>query len=329
MNRQLGLAFRIALREMRTGLRGFRVFIACLALGVGAIAGVGSLSEAIKAGLERDARRLLGGDVALRLLHRPAMPEQRSYLTREGALSEVIEMRAMARTVSGHKRTLVELKGVDHLYPLVGEIRLEEGTTFKNILSRREGRWGAIIESGLLRRLELDLGDRLRIGEAEFILTGVILSEPDRIASLWSLGPRIMVSSAALPDTELIQPGSQIRYSYRVLVPKSEGVANWIERLKAKFPTAGWRIRARYQATPGLKRFIDYITLFLTFVGLTTLLVGGVGVSNAVGSHLESKIGTIATFKCLGASGNLIFHTYFIQVFIFSGVGNFIGIIFG
>ena len=80
MNRQLGLAFRIALREMRTGLRGFRVFIACLALGVGAIAGVGSLSEAIKAGLERDARRLLGGDVALRLLHRPALPEQKLSL---------------------------------------------------------------------------------------------------------------------------------------------------------------------------------------------------------------------------------------------------------
>ena len=127
MNRHLGLAFRIALREMRTGFHGFRVFIACLALGVGAIAGVGSLSEAIKAGLERDARRLLGGDVALRLLHRPALPEQKSYLSRECALSEVIEMRAMARTVNGHKRTLVELKGVDNLYPLVGIMLLEDG----------------------------------------------------------------------------------------------------------------------------------------------------------------------------------------------------------
>jgi putative ABC transport system permease protein len=325
MSYRFKLAFKLALREMRAGLKGFRIFIACLALGVAAIGGVGSLSEAIKGGLEKDARRLLGGDVALRLTHMPATSKQKIYLAKSGILSEVVEMRAMAHSVAKKKRTLVELKGVDELYPLVGKIEIGGDKSLKKALSRQGGVWGAIVETGVFPKLGLELGDHLRVGEAEFAITGIILKEPDRIANLWSLGPRIMVSSASLPETGLIQPGSQIRFHYRVLLRDTGRIGDWIEGLKLEFPSAGWRIRSLEQATPGLKRFIDYITLFLTFVGLTTLLVGGIGVSNAVGSYLEGKVGAIAISKCLGASGNLIFFTYFMQLFILAGIGIVIG----
>jgi len=314
---------------MRAGLGGFRIFIACLALGVAAIAGVGSLSDAIEAGIAKDARQLLGGDVALRLLHRPATDVQKAYMSRTAAVSEVVEMRAMARALEGHNRTLVELKAVDDPYPLVGSIDLQGGGELKAKLARQGNSWGAVAERNLLTKLGLEIGDPLRIGEATFRVKGIIGKEPDRVASVLSFGPRLMVSSASLEETELVQPGSQIRFRYRAVLPDGVTSEEWIERIKEEFPKAGWRIRALDQAAPGLQRFIDRVTMFLSFVGFTTLLVGGVGVSNAVGSYLDGKVRTIAVLKCLGAPSALIFRTYFLQILMLAGGGIFIGLLFG
>ncbi len=325
----LPLSIKTACKEMRAGLGGFRIFIACLALGVAAIAGVGSLSDAIEAGIAKDARQLLGGDVALRLLHRPATDVQKAYMSRTAAVSEVVEMRAMARALEGHNRTLVELKAVDDPYPLVGSIDLQGGGELKAKLARQGNSWGAVAERNLLTKLGLEIGDPLRIGEATFRVKGIIGKEPDRVASVLSFGPRLMVSSASLEETELVQPGSQIRFRYRAVLPDGVTSEEWIERIKEEFPKAGWRIRALDQAAPGLQRFIDRVTMFLSFVGFTTLLVGGVGVSNAVGSYLDGKVRTIAVLKCLGAPSALIFRTYFLQILMLAGGGIFIGLLFG
>src|SRR5260370_16972651 len=72
----LPLAFRLARREMRGGLRGFGIFLACLTIGVAAIAGVGSLAAAIDAGLKGDARIVLGGDVEFNLVNPSPTPPQ-------------------------------------------------------------------------------------------------------------------------------------------------------------------------------------------------------------------------------------------------------------
>jgi len=329
MSNGLPLSIKIAFKEMRAGLSGFRIFIACLALGVAAIAGVGSLSDAIEAGIAKDARQLLGGDVALRLLHRPATPDQKAYMSRTAAVSEVVEMRAMARSVESRERTLVELKAVDDPYPLVGRLALDGGADLKAKLARQGDSWGAVAERNLLTKLGLEMGDSLRLGEATFTVTGIIEKEPDRVATVLSFGPRLMVSSDSLAATELVQPGSQIRFRYRAIMPDGVSSEEWIEQIKEEFPTAGWRIRALDQAAPGLQRFIDRVALFLSFVGLTTLLVGGVGVSNAVGSYLDGKVRTIATLKCLGAPGSLIFRTYFFQIFMLAAAGIVIGLLVG
>ena len=166
----IALAARFARRELRGGLRGFRVFVICLTLGVAAIAGVGSVSESVTGGIERDARSLLGGDISLRLLHRPVTAEQRSYISDRGDLSEVIEMRAMARSAGDRaaKRSLVELKAVDGAYPLVGTLETESGEELGAVLARRDGLWGAAVEQNLLTKLGLGIGGELRIGEGTF-----------------------------------------------------------------------------------------------------------------------------------------------------------------
>ena len=319
------LAWRIARREMRTGLKGFRVFLACLALGVAAIAAVGSLSESVKAGLMADAQVLLGGDVSVRMQHRPIEGEALNYLKDHAqALSSVVEMKAMAQTDG--TRALVELKAVDGLYPLTGRVELEPAVELQSLLQKQNGAWGAVVERGLLAKLGLNINDTVRVGEAHFQIRAVIAKEPDRVASIVNFGPRFMIATAALPDTALVQLGSQIRYYERMLLAPKQNPKAFIEQLDQAYPHAGWRVRGPDNAAPGLQRFIDRLTLFLTFAGLTALLVGGIGVLGAVRSYLETKTETIATLKCLGAPGGLVFQGYLLQVLTLSVLGIALGL---
>jgi putative ABC transport system permease protein len=322
------LALRLARRELRGGLKGFRVFVACLMLGVATIAAVGSLAAGVTTALVADARVLLGGDVELSFTHREATAEQMRHLRDSGRLSSVAEMRAMARTPS--QRTLIELKAVDDAYPLLGTIGLD-GTNenFRDALAQRHGAWGAIVERATLNRLGLKIGDRVSVGDVSFAIRAVITNEPDRSANVFTLGPRVMVAFPALAETGLIQPGSLVRYQYRLMLNPGTDAAAWIADLKQRFANAGWRIRGVNEAAPGVQRWIDRIALYLTLVGLTALLVGGVGVANAVRSYLEGKRTTIATLKCLGASGALIVQVYLMQIMALAVLATLLGLVIG
>ena len=326
----LDLPWRLARRELRGGLKGFRVFLACLTLGVTAIAGIGSMSESILAGLRADARTLLGGDVDLRLTHRRATPEQRDWLVANTErLSAMAEMRAMARTGNGGARSLVELKAVDNVYPLFGGFHLESGASLSERLAVQGNAWGAVAERRLLQKLSIRVGDRVRVGEAVVVITDVIAKEPDRGTRAFNLGPRLMIGFPALQATGLVLPGSLIRYHYRLDAPDNASHRAWIVRLNERFPDAGWRIRSIDNAAPNIQRFVDRVTLFLSLVGLTALLVGGVGVSNAVRSYLDSRTNTIAILKCLGSPGATIFRTYLLQVLVLATIGIALGIFLG
>jgi putative ABC transport system permease protein len=319
------LAWRLARRELRGGIRsrfrGFRIFLACLALGTAAIAAVGSLSSAIETGLGTEARALLGGDVELRLHHRPASDEQRQWLAERGELSEVIEVRAMARRIGGGKQRLVELKAVDDLYPLVGSLEIQGGQTLSEALSPVAGTGSAVVAESLLEKLELSVGDRLALGDAEFRIAGVIAREPDRVTRGVQLGPRVIVTRAGLDRTALLKPGSLSQYLYRIVLSSDAGTAPFIEALGEAFPDAAWRVRDPARAAPGLIRFVDRLTLFLTLVGLSALLIGGVGVGNAVHAFLAQRRPTIATLKCLGAPAGLVLRVYLLQVLGLAVIG--------
>jgi putative ABC transport system permease protein len=323
----LAQAARMARRELRGGVRGFRVFMACLAIGVAVIAGVGSLGRAIDAGLQADARLMLGGDAELRLTHRAADPAELAWIRGAGRASETVELRAMARV--GEKRNIVELKAVDAAYPLYGEVALEGGMKLAEALAEREGRWGAVADPDIAARLGAKPGDRLRLGDIELELRATIAREPDKGTSLFRFGPRVMIATEALAATQLLQPGSLVYHAYRIALPSGRAAQAFLAETGERFPQAGWRMRSHVQADAGAQRFVDRLTLFLTLVGLTALLVGGVGVGNAVKSHLDGKVATIATYKCLGAPGRLVFLAGLLQVLALAGLGSLIGIALG
>ena len=325
------LALRLARREMRSGLGGFRLFIACLALGVAAIAAILSFSRAIEEGLRADAREILGGDVAISLLYREATAEQMAFLRERGQLVRWIDSRAMARPVKADGRpTLVQLKAVESAYPLYGVLELRGGGSLADALARRDGVWGAVVEEAALRRMNLALGDRLRVGEATVEVRDVIAREPDRgLNAFASLGPRLMIPFEAVIDSGLVQPGSLLNWEYRLrLAPGGSDVAT-ITALKSRYPDAGWRLRGVADAGGGIRSWLDRLTQFIGLIGLSSLLVGGVGVGNAISSFLAGRLHTIATLKCLGAPERLVFATYFLQLAALALLGVAIGVAAG
>jgi putative ABC transport system permease protein len=334
--RAASLALRYALRELRGGLRGFYVFIACIALGVMAIAGVGSVAASLGEGLAREGRTLLGGDVAFSLIQREAKPEEVAFLRSRGELSVAATLRAMARTGDG-RLALVELKAVDAAYPMLGELTLDPRLPVSDLLAERHdpsgAAFGAAADSTLLARLDLKIGDRVSIGSATFQIRSVVGAEPDKLAGGVGLGPRFLVSEAGLRATELLQPGSLVRWIYRVRLPDNaaddRAATALTDDARSALPEAGWEIRTRANASPQLERTISRFTQFLTLVGLAALLVGGVGVANAVKSHIDRRRDVIAVFKALGATGRDVFTIYLTQVVVLAVIGSVIGLAAG
>jgi putative ABC transport system permease protein len=327
----LAAAWRLALRELRGGTRGLRIVIACLALGVAAIAGVGTLTSAVLEGLRADGQRILGGDLEISTGNRPIEPHALDWIAaRGGRVAEVVEMRSMLVVEDGARdRMLVELKAVGPAYPLYGSARIEGAAGFAAALAPQDGVPRVAVEPLVMQRLGLSPGQRVRLGDARFAVAGAIAEEPDRVARPAVFGPRAMISLDALQATGLVQPGSLVRFDYRVRLAEGEDVRAFIASLRATFPDAGWRIRGYAEAAPGVIRFVEQTALFLTLAGMTALLVGGIGVVNGVRAWLESRRRTIATLKCLGAPAAVVFATYAIQLAAIALLGIAIGLVVG
>ncbi|QCK84942.1 FtsX-like permease family protein [Phreatobacter aquaticus] len=311
-------AIRLGLRELRGGIRGFGIFIACIALGVAAIAGVGSFARGLVEGLGREGRVILGADASFQVLHQELPKPVVDALTAQGTLATMATTRAMARIAAG-RSSLVELKAVDpSAYPLIGTLGIEPAGTAADLLAMKDGRYGALVESALLARLDLKVGDPLILGELTLTIKGVLRQEPDRLAGGIGFGPRLMISLDALRTSGLIQPGSLIRWLYQLRLDQrlagDTEVRRVVADMRTRFPEAGFDVRTRMNASPQLATQVERFSQFLTLVGLTALLVGGVGVANAVASLVDRKRDDIATLKALGATGGTVFIATLTQI---------------
>jgi putative ABC transport system permease protein len=322
---RLPIVLRLALREMRTGLKGFYVFVACVALGVAVITGVGALSDALHAGFEAQGEAILGGDVTLARMHQQANAAERSWLERRGRMSETATMRAMARTLDGTEQSLIELKAVDGAYPLVGDVELTVGASLQALAHRTNG---AVVHPILLERLGLKVGDSIQIGSVTVQILGLVDREPDTISDRITYGPRVFISLATLEATGLVQPGSLIRWRYALKIPDSTtaGLVAFRGEARQALPEAGFIVADRRDPSPQVTRTLDRLRQFLTLIGLTSLLVGGVGVANAVATFIDRRRKVIATFKSLGATGRTIFAIFLTQVLLIAAIGIALGL---
>ncbi|MFN3616054.1 MAG: ABC transporter permease, partial [Rubrimonas sp.] len=328
------LALRFALRELRGGIRGFRVFLICLALGVAAVAAVGSVRMAITEGLSREGRAILGGDAELSFTYRFPTEAEQDWIDRNAiAHSETVDFRSML--VAGDprggaaERALTQVRSVDAAYPLVGEVVLEPAMPLSQALGQRDGRWGVALDPLLIERLGLAVGDPVRLGAETYEIRAAALRIPDSTPAGLGLGPRTLVLTEALENAQLLAPGSLFEVETRMLLPDGADLDALRADLNASFPDGGVRWRDRTQPAPGVERFVDRIGAFLVLVGLAALAVGGVGVSAAVRSYLEEKTPVIATLKTLGATGGIVNAVYMTQIGILSALGVTLGLLIG
>jgi putative ABC transport system permease protein len=331
------LSFRLMWRELRFGVRGFGVFLACLALGVWAMAAVGSLSTSLSEGLNSQARVILGGDLAFSIVQREAPSSEKTYLASLGKLSTIATLRGMVRTLQDQKvqdeTALVELKAVDAAYPFLGVLETTPLGNVTTFLSQNEGVYGAIVDPLLLARLNIKLGDTLAVGNIRLKVVSTVISEPDRVASGVSFGPRMMISEDALRASGLLQPGSLVRWTYRIALDDNAQTPATMERIinesKVRFPDAGWEVRSKLNVDARLAKNIERFTQFLALVGLTALGIGGMGVANAVRAYLDRRREHIAILKTLGATGGRVVRLYLVHILALALMGIGIGVVLG
>ena len=324
----ISTAWRIARREMRGGLGGFRVFLACLALGVAAIAAIGSVRVSIEEGLSREGAVILGGDAEMSFTYRFASDEERAFMD-EVALrvSETVDFRSMLvhETDLGAERGLTQGRGVDDLYPLKGNVTLEPPIALEDALA--DG--GIIADPLLIDRMGLEIGDVVRLGTAELTLRAALIQAPDAAGGGFGLGPRSIVTLESLEAAGLLAPGTLFDSQYRLDLPPDTDLGALEETALTAFRDTGLRWRDARNGAPGLTEFIGRMGAFLVLVGLAGLAVGGVGVSAAVRAYLDRKIAVIATLKTLGAEARVIFAAYLMQIGVLATVGIALGLILG
>jgi putative ABC transport system permease protein len=328
---KLPLSLRFAGRELRAGIKGFRIFLACLALGVAAIAAASSTAEAFRQGLATEARTILGGDLSASVDRRFTTQERAAFQAR-GRTSYALATRAMAQAPSGVRR-LVELRGVDNLYPLAGAVDLRDAAghpvSLADALEPANGVPAAAVEPALLDRLGLKLGQTFQVGNQTLIARAVLDAEPDRMSRGFQLGPRVLTRLSTVEGGGYLSGGTLFDQTARIALPAGADPKLARKALGEALPKAGLRLRDRYDAAPGVRRLIDQLEYFLGFIGLASLVAGGLGVSGAVTAYLETKKPSIAVLKALGADGVLIRNLYLVQIAALALLGIAIGLAIG
>lgn len=313
-----GFLVRSVLRETRANLTHFRILILCLFLGVFVIGLVNSVTQALEGGLRRDGKAILGGDLSVRNIYEPLKPEQEAILTQAGRVAHTIEMRALLTDAAGANAALTEIKGIDAPYPLFGRMELEAAGpidspyAFLNDAARRDGDRvipAVLLDGALAERLGVKAGDLIRAGSQDFVVADLIKVEPDRAGGqTFSIGPRSMVRIEDMAATGLVQTGAQVYYHYKLALHDPDALKDINNRIEQSFAQAGgWRLRDYTEASPRVQTFLDRLAMFFTLVGLSALLIGGVGIGNAVHVVLEKRLVSLAIAKSLGASRQFVF----------------------
>ncbi|MCW3796264.1 FtsX-like permease family protein [Sphingomonas sp. BN140010] len=307
----------LARRDLRGGIGGLWLLLACLTIAVAGLASVTSLASSIRSALAENSRGLLGGDLLLSTAQRSATAEELSAMRRLGAVAESVTTRANVVAPGGS--ALVELSGVGPGWPLAGRVELDAG--------RMPGSGEVALGRELADRFGLRPGTAVQVGFAQFRVSGVIRSLP--AVSGFALAPPALVSPEGLRATGLIQPGSLYTSGYRLLLlPDADGVAVG-KAFQARFPDGGWRATDKGDAAGGTRRFVDNVGQLLLLIALGALGIGGIGVASAIAAFAASRRSSIAVLKILGARRRDLAFMLGIAVAALAGAAILLGLAIG
>lgn len=300
-------AWRLARRDLSIRFKGLRLLLACLFLGVAALAAIGSLTGSIERELTSRGRAILGGDIGLEVWQRDLAPAERAALAAMGRVSLGTRLQAMAS--AGDLTAPVQLKAVDGNWPLVGRLTLTDG---RRVGAPPPGQ--AWLAEGAAERLGVAPGARISIAGRPLLVGGIIADEPDRLGEGFAWGPPVIVDSTFPVSAGLTAPGSQFRTRARIAFARPYVPGEAVDSLKRRFPASGFALRTRDNAAPGTERFVERMGQFLVLVGLAALVIAGIGIGLGVSSWLDGRRASIATLKVLGATSTDIARITVLQI---------------
>jgi putative ABC transport system permease protein len=321
-------AAKIAWREARSSYFKFLFVILAVAVGVGSLTGVRGFSRAFHEMLLSQARTLMAADLSLRVFELPTeqqSAEMNQLVQRDVQHTWITETLSMATGGDSKVPMLVSVKAVDpKVYPFYGEIRIAPPALLAQALTTNT----VAVSDDVLLRLNLKVGDTLRLGDQPFRIAGQVTFEPDRMLGTLNVGPRVMVTREGLDRTGLMLPGSRAseRFLFR-LGPGSPGIEQVRNELKNAFP--GALIADYRESHPIITQGLNRATTFLSLVSLITLIVGALGVATAMQAHIQQRMDSIAIMKCLGARSSQLMRIYLLQTTALGLAGGLGGVAFG
>ena len=315
-------------REIRSSWRRLLFFFLCIAIGVGSIVALRSLIQNLSFAVGGDARELLTADFVISSTNdfSPTDIQKIESVVKNSnvieARNEVIETSAMARPFdkSREKFSFVELKGIESPFPLVGNFTLTGGKPFDFKLLENKG---AVAAPVLLDELGLKIGDKIRVGDAEFQIRGTFDREPGG-AGGFRLGARIFVEKKAFDEAGLTNNRGRIRR--RILYRTSANPTQIVGDLREAVKGTTLRVQSYRETEDRLGEQFARTENYLSLTGLLILVLGGVGVWNVARVFVEQKRKSVAVLKCLGASGTRIITVYLLQILTLGLIGSLFGV---
>ncbi len=324
----------LAGREFKGSAGRLVFFAACLSVGVAAVVAVAGLSRALDHGIQAQARQLLAADIAVS--SRRPIPAEVLEAIDGLAGADRVEIRELPSVVSSPSpdgapgpSQLCELKAVGAGYPFYGEFLSEPAGPLAELLAGDQ----VLVDRELLSRLGVAIGQSIRVGSVELRIAGLVEAEPDRLEVGFALGPRVLLSLESLEKSGLTGLGSRV--SYQALVRLQQGVESDAVAAAAEVireATANpefLRVETFSEAQPALRRGIDRVERFLGLVALLSLLIGGIGVAQAVRAWLAGRLDAIAVLKAVGVRPREVFTLYLGQTALLAFVGSAVGAVAG
>lgn len=319
----------LAWRDLRASGRRLWIFFACLVLGVTLVAAGGGLYRQVADTLRNDARQLFGGDVEVEA-RSPLPPEVLAWMQQRGTVTQTVELRTMLRTADGRSQ-LVELLSADAAYPLYGTVALQPAQPLAEALALRDNEWGVAVDATLARRLNLQPGDRIAIGDLELPVRALTLRQPDRsLRADWGAAP-VLLAEGALQATGLVQPLSRVEYRYRVRTTEAgtgSGRA-WRDQFTTAFPRLPAEVRSFEQRSDRMAEVLGQIGSGLLLIGFSALFIGGLGVFNSVQAYLQGKLTQLATLRALGLRDGRLAALVLLQILMLAVLASALGVVLG
>ena len=286
---------KLSIKELRGSFNEFKIVITSIFIGVFIITAVGSLSQNLKYQIDNKRSELLGGTYELSTTYQEFPKDVKNWLEQNGEVSQIVEMRTMLSSLKSlpYKRRIVELKAVDENWPLIGEIRIKSETKTSSSIKINENIDKIFIDEGLKKQLNISIGDIVKLGNIKVKVEGIIIKEPDRMFSFATFGSRVIVSSQTLKNTGLVIPGSLVKYKLKFIPNDKKLELSYLNKL---IEGTNVSLKNIQNSTNNFNTFIERTTLFISLVGLITLLISGVGISNGVKGYLIKKIKNIMIF---------------------------------